>query len=789
MDARHAEAARLDRASRGRQRELNDRLTRLASATLSAARVQREIDAVARYNATDAGRSISLERVVVVAEGVPAPCGPDAPGGAERLCAPSSARVHDALAQLEASAPEDLEQRIQTAQWALVGYVRAGERRFRALSAELSAALDAAASARGRLDRAAETLGSLSRLLRIVRQADETLTRATRADRDGLDFKDRLLRAVLTQIDLRASGTAAAIGEAAGPARDAAQTIETVRADWAEAFAALKDRRRAEAALDGALAEVDATLSRIDAATNAATAYWVGLVSTAALTAIGALCAVAVALAWGARGMIAAPLAQTTATLLALSRDEPIRPVRLTSRALGFGALEQALERLRLANIERAALTRTTLEQRAAIERNLDALARTTREMERQARHDALTGLPNRRFADEVLGGLRPPVAEAAGVAEAAPQDFTILHIDVDRFKEINDTLGHDAGDAVLRHIADLLTALIGPNDRAFRIGGDEFLILRQAEASKAGASKLAADIIAAMNAPVDFQGHACRIGASIGVAHGGDAGFDGRTALVNADIALYEAKNAGRNRCAYFSKALQERTVSRKTLTDQLRVAIEREAFEPVYQPQFFARGLALRGVETLCRWRHPEHGLLAPGAFLAQAEEANLVGAIDEILLRKAGRDLAAFRAAGLSIPKISFNVTADRLTHAGLAETLLREVGAETMIAVELLESMSLDTLSETVRWAIDELKDRGIAIEIDDFGSCRASVAGLMAVGPDTMKIDGAIVGPITTSEQHLRLVKAIIDIGAALGIEVVAERVDLHGVRSDGHQSG
>jgi diguanylate cyclase (GGDEF)-like protein len=437
---------------------------------------------------------------------------------------------------------------------------------------------------------------------------------------------------------------------------------------------------------------------------------------------------------------------------------------------MGLGTLEDALERLRQANLERETLTQQTIEQRREIEQNLEDLAEKTREMAHLARHDPLTGLANRRDADDFLGSL-------GATPDGCTQDFTLLHVDIDRFKEINDTLGHDAGDAVLTHVSGVLQKLSEASDRAFRISGDEFLIVRSPRGSQAADHDLADAIIAELNQPVDYKGHACRVGASIGIAHGADVDFSGREALVNADIALYEAKSSGRNQFVEFSRTLQEQTVSRKTLSDRLIIAMENDEFVPYYQPQFYSDSLALHGLETLCRWHHPELGVLSPAHFMEQAEASTLVGKIDQLLLDKAARDLAHLKTLGHAIPNISFNATADRLMQADFASSLMGKFDDETKVSIELLESMSLDNLSEAVRWAIDMLKEHGIKIEIDDFGSSRASIAGLIAVGPDAMKIDGTIVAPITESEQHLHLVRAIIDIGHALGIQVIAERVE------------
>lgn len=774
IDGVKATATMQAEAAEDRKLEISERLRQLSNATLAAARIHREIAGVARYNASDAGQTLPLDRVMVSLDGLPEACRPgetEAPG---RICNPSPDRVRATLAAVFASPPESLAKSIDRAIWALEAYIRAGELRFSDLSATLTDEIVDGQQTLTTLATADRIQGGLVRLNQVLGDTDTLLDTLRAAGHAPLHEIDAQLRGLFWQATFRARGTARAIPGIRFDGAELDTALAAMRDHWAVTLAELQRKRAARLAFATDMTNLSDELAQLEARIRADAGVWVNAMVTATVAALTLLVAGSIGLLWRGQSLITRPLTETTTTILALSRGEAIGPVRLSRRALGFDRLERALERLRLANIERSELTRKTLAQRAEIESNLETIAEAMRVMEHQARHDALTGLPNRRYADEYVAALGGTLAGRGGGTQ---RGFTFLHLDVDRFKEINDTLGHEAGDAILRHVAAILEDLVAPEDFVFRIGGDEFLIVREGDASDDAAAVLASRIIEAMNRPVDHRGHACRVGASLGIAHGRDGAFDGPRTLVNADIALYEAKNSGRNRYVFFTAALQEKRVQRKQLADQLLHAIEHAEFVPVYQPQFFSHTLGLRGLEVLCRWQHPQLGLLGPADFLADAEDANLLGRIDQILLRKAAEDLEYFRSRAVSVPKISFNVTADRLMHAGFAQTLVQAIGGETEIAIELLESMSLDSLSETVRWAIDSLKEHGVGIEIDDFGSCRASIAGLIAVGPDALKIDGSIVSPITSSEQHLRLVRAIVDIGDALGIEVIAERVE------------
>ncbi|WP_244426656.1 bifunctional diguanylate cyclase/phosphodiesterase [Sinorhizobium sojae] len=388
--------------------------------------------------------------------------------------------------------------------------------------------------------------------------------------------------------------------------------------------------------------------------------------------------------------------------------------------------------------------------------------------MEFNALHDPLTGLPNRRFLDQILANRsRQFDAEAR---------LSIFHIDLDRFKQINDTLGHAAGDEILRHAAALLRENAREGDFVARIGGDEFVIIR-ASGSPDEDGALASRIIEAMSTPVRYKDQECRIGVSIGIAGQTAAADELSQVLVNADIALYEAKRRGRNRHETFTGALKTEVFRTKQTADEILRALEQNEFIAHFQPQFCPKSLEVIGVEALARWDHPTKGLIGPHAFLKTAEDINVVAAIDQAILEQALFQICRWEANGVRIPKVSVNLSYSRLRDERLIERLEQMHIPEGRFSFELLESISFDENDLTVLSNIRRIKELGIDIEIDDFGTGYASIVSLLKLTPRRLKIDRQLVLPIRESAQQRRLVESIIDIGTSLGIEVIAEGVE------------
>ncbi|MBZ9725465.1 EAL domain-containing protein [Mesorhizobium sp. CO1-1-11] len=385
--------------------------------------------------------------------------------------------------------------------------------------------------------------------------------------------------------------------------------------------------------------------------------------------------------------------------------------------------------------------------------------------IEHVALHDSLTGLPNRRYLDDMLATSMRPGERTA-----------LLHLDLDRFKQINDTLGHAAGDAMLMHASKVITANAGRADFVARIGGDEFVVIC-ARRDDAELAALADRIIEEMRQPVDFRGHQCRFGVSIGIATNTGEGLDARQLLVNADLALYRAKSRGRNRYEFFNDELQSEIVETKRTADEILGGLERNEFIVFYQPQFDAGTLEIVGVEALARWQHPTRGILGPDVFLRVAEELNVVALIDRTVLKRALADFERWQLQHLHIPHVSVNVSARRLEDKDLIDGLRKLNIGEGTVSFELVESIFLDENDDLVAWNIEHIKDLGIDIEIDDFGTGYASIVSLLKLQPRRLKIDRQLITPITSSLPQRRLVSSIIEIGKSLGIDVVAEGVE------------
>jgi diguanylate cyclase (GGDEF)-like protein len=390
--------------------------------------------------------------------------------------------------------------------------------------------------------------------------------------------------------------------------------------------------------------------------------------------------------------------------------------------------------------------------------------------IEHNALHDSLTGLPNRRYLDEMLKR-----HAATGYGESG--SMALLHIDLDRFKQINDTLGHAAGDAMLVHASAVLRDNCRQGDFVARIGGDEFVVLTTASEGDIYLGTLAEKIVMQMRQPVTYEGHDCRFGVSIGIAAGRKAPLDVERLLMNADIALYRAKGRGRNRFEYFSEALQAEVVQTKRVADDILTGLERNEFVAWFQPQFDAQTLDLVGIEALARWEHPSEGIKAPDAFMPIAEELNVVATIDRLILEQTLGALGRWDRMGLHVPRASVNVSLRRLHDENLVAGLKQLQIEPGRLSFELVESIYLDEGDAIVGWNIDQIKELGIDIEIDDFGTGYASIVSLQKLRPTRLKIDRQLVHPILADYSQRRLLASIVDIGKSMGIEVVAEGVE------------
>ena len=400
---------------------------------------------------------------------------------------------------------------------------------------------------------------------------------------------------------------------------------------------------------------------------------------------------------------------------------------------------------------------------------NLNRALREARDqLEHQSLHDALTGLPNRRYLERFLSSVASnPVMQKIG----------LIHADLDRFKEVNDTFGHTAGDQVLVEAARRIRELLQSGEIASRIGGDEFVIVTSGAQAEERARVLAQEIVNSLGEPLVLQNGTFRVGCSAGIAVQGYRHEDPMQLLGNADIALYESKKRGRNRVEFFSEGLRAAAVETRRTSDDLLVALEQDAFIPYFQPQFDAVTYEITGAEALARWNHESRGILTPDKFLAVAEANNRMADIDMVIFEKALFNLAIWQAKGLPIPSVSVNISAQRLGDERLFESLNRLSIKPGSVSFELLETIYLDGPDQTLINAARRLKDAGIAIEIDDFGSGHASIISLLELAPRRLKIDRKLIAPLRESAVRRQLVASIIEIGRSQGIEIVAEGVE------------
>jgi EAL domain-containing protein (putative c-di-GMP-specific phosphodiesterase class I) len=282
---------------------------------------------------------------------------------------------------------------------------------------------------------------------------------------------------------------------------------------------------------------------------------------------------------------------------------------------------------------------------------------------------------------------------------------------------------------------------------------------------------------VEAMRQPFTFDGSTCRTGASIGIAEARGIAVGRERLMVDADIALYQAKKRGRDCYAVFTEALQAEIVTSKRIGDEILAGLEAGQFVPFYQLQVDAHTFEPAGIEALVRWHHPCEGLLGPDRFLQIAEDINAVGAIDRMMLETVLSDRRRWIAGGLQVPRISVNVSARRLRDEALLQHLRSLDIRPGSIAFELVESTYLDESDELVTWHLDQIKDLGVEIEIDDFGSGYASMISVMKLRPHRLKIDRELVLPAVQSPAQRQLLQSIVDIGRALGIGIVAEGVE------------
>ncbi|TAN43842.1 MAG: bifunctional diguanylate cyclase/phosphodiesterase [Nitrospirae bacterium] len=420
-----------------------------------------------------------------------------------------------------------------------------------------------------------------------------------------------------------------------------------------------------------------------------------------------------------------------------------------------------------------------------SIAKDLTQLQLLEEKVYRLAYYDDLTGLPNRAFQRELL-------KRTIEYAKRYRQTFGVLFIDLDNFKRINDSLGHDSGDLLLKSVAQRLSETLRKSDHlararseeekdiVARLGGDEFLAilpnLREAQA----AARVAGRILKDLASPFDLAGREVFITASVGVSVYPDDGGDIEGLLKNADVAMYRAKDEGKNGYRFYSKSMNAMVSEILTIETEIRKAIDRNEFVMYYQPKLDAHTKAVTGMEALIRWRHPVHGLLMPGRFIPVAETSDLIAKIGEFSLRAACLQMRRWYDAGFRKLSVAVNVSGRQFSQGNLLEVVggtLAETGLPAeCLELEITESTIMRNPDEAVR-SLLELKGRGIKIAIDDFGTGYSSLNYLKQLPLDFLKVDYSFVKNLVTSHNDRAIIRAVIALAHSLNLRVIAEGVE------------
>ena len=389
------------------------------------------------------------------------------------------------------------------------------------------------------------------------------------------------------------------------------------------------------------------------------------------------------------------------------------------------------------------------------------------------AHHDALTNLPNRTLLQDRL-------EQAILQSRRNRRHAAVLFIDLDRFKLINDTLGHDVGDGLLAQVAQRCLACVRDTDTVARQGGDEFVIVLPELEQAQDAAMVARKLVSELGKPYLLGVHELTVTASVGIAIYPDDGRNASMLLRNADAAMYGAKSDGRNAYQFYSSELNTASLGELLLENQLRGALNRGELLLYYQPKVSAASGRIDGAEALLRWHHPELGMLAPGRFVPAAEEAGLIVPIGEWVLRTACRQLRAWLDAGIEPVSVAVNLSAQQFAHqdlVGLVESVLAETGLPAgLLELELTETMLMRDVDRATE-VLSRLRALGVRLSIDDFGTGYSSLAYLKRFEVDVLKIDRSFVHDIRSDGADGKIAAAVIALAHSLGQQVVAEGVE------------
>lgn len=389
-----------------------------------------------------------------------------------------------------------------------------------------------------------------------------------------------------------------------------------------------------------------------------------------------------------------------------------------------------------------------------------------------QAFHDALTGLPNRvLFTDRLTLALAH--------SQRVGRSMAVLFVDIDRFKVVNDTLGHLVGDRLLQEAARRIQRCVRGEDTVARMGGDEFTVILQ-EVDESGARRITSRILEELATPISIDGQELHTAASIGISMAPADGQSAETLMKHADIALYKAKDGGRNQFFFFSSGHNGRYVSDLNLERDLRRAVERTEFEIHFQPRVSLASGRIGSAEVLVRWRHPERGLIGPGDFIPLAEETRLILPISEWVLRAACNQAVAWRTAGYPALRLAVNICACHFHKPGLPEqltALLQETGLPPdQLELEITETVAMRDLDASVK-LLEALQAQGIHLSMDDFGTGYSSLGSLSRFPVQSLKLHRSFVENVEWDPERARILRLVIVLAHTLGVKVVAEGVE------------
>lgn len=389
------------------------------------------------------------------------------------------------------------------------------------------------------------------------------------------------------------------------------------------------------------------------------------------------------------------------------------------------------------------------------------------------ATHDGLTGLSNREVFNQLL-------IHEIHASQRDNKKFAVMFIDLDRFKMINDTLGHDAGDVLLKEMASRLQNCLRSSDIVSRLGGDEFVVLARDINSINQVSHVARKILDITLEPIEVLGRECRVTASIGVAMYPDDGVDEQTLMKNADIAMYIAKDEGKNNCQFYSANVKSLSLDKLTLENDLRKALEREQFFLDYQAKMTISDGTIAGVEALLRWQHPQRGLVPPSQFIPLAEETSLIIPIGKWVLKEACRQGRRWLDQGLPPVCIAVNLSLRQFSDPHLLEDIKAAL-AETqlppyLLELEITESMVMSNADRAVM-LLKNIKSLGVRLAIDDFGTGYSSLGQLKQFPIDTLKVDRSFIKELPSDAEDKAITEAIIAMGKSLSLTVIAEGVE------------